>query len=733
MKKKTLLIPALSTVLVSTAVLTNTVYADEPVENAVLESSVALPPQVENNLVEPQAENSEVVATEAPAETLEVLPDTTEISEPTSEESQPQAIAEDNDTNKSAQENPVVSETDGTVTIINTNDIHGRIEEGRDVIGMAKLATIVKETRSQGETLVLDAGDAFQGMPISNSSKGEDMAKLMNQIGFDAMAVGNHEFDFSLEQAIKLEKMLEFPLLSVNTYVDGVRLFKPSVIIDKDKTIEGDEFVVIGVTTPETATKTHPKNVEKVVFRDPISEVENAIAEIEARAKAEGVSYKNYIVLGHLGIDASTKKEWQGSTMAEALSKNPLLKDKRVLMIDGHSHTLAEATYGDNTIYSQTGSYLNNVGKIVLTKDDMKVSFINAEQGKAYEADPEVAATVAEIKKRYEEVNAVVVVDASPVELQGERANVRVRETNLGNLISDSLLEYSKTGFSRPSNLAVMNGGGIRATIQKGQPITKGDIIAILPFGNFISQIKVTGKQVVDMFAHSLGSMVQKDSETGEVIRDENGQPLLGASGGFLHVSGANVYYDTNLEGEARILYVELLNPETGLIEPLDFAKDYYLTTNDFLAAGGDGYDMLGGAREEGPSMDVVFAEYLETVDLNDYEVINPNSRLISIDSTLDTDNDGFPDFIELILMTDPSNAENYPGMKMKDEKHDKQMMMSMDKKKSDSSKQVPVSYAKKYDTLPNTGSSNDTMLILLGLSMTTLGLYGIKKRSYGR
>ncbi|MGT2772477.1 cell surface ecto-5'-nucleotidase Nt5e [Streptococcus marimammalium] len=722
MKKKTLLIPALSTLLISTTVLTNTVYADEPVESTNSDLSVTLLPK---------SENTEIVTSEAPAKTKEVLPEKTIISEPISEESQPKVTDKDNNNNQTDEEILVVPETDNVITIINTNDIHGRIEEGRGVIGMAKLATIVNETRSQGETLVLDAGDAFQGMPISNSSKGEDMAKLMNLIGFDAMAVGNHEFDFSLEQAIKLEKMLEFPLLSVNTYVDGVRLFKPSVIIDKDKTVEGDEFVVIGVTTPETGTKTHPKNVEKVVFKDPISEVENAIAEIEARAKADGILYKNYIVLGHLGIDASTKKEWQGSTMAEALSKNPLLKDKRVLMIDGHSHTLAEATYGDNTIYSQTGSYLNNVGKIVLTKDDMKVSFINSEQGKGYKADPEVAAAVSKIKERFEKVNAVVVVDASPVELQGERENVRVRETNLGNLISDSLLEYSKTGFSRPSNLAVMNGGGIRATIQKGQPITKGDIIAILPFGNFISQIKVTGKQVVDMFAHSLGSMIQKNSETDEVIRDENGQPLLSASGGFLHVSGANVYYDTNLEGEARILYVELLNPETGKVEPIDLTKDYYLTTNDFLAAGGDGYDMLGGAREEGPSMDVVFAEYLENVDLKGYQVINPNSRLISIDSTLDTDNDGFPDFIEFILMTDPTNPMSNPSIR--DQQHDNQMMMSMDKKKSGSSKQVPVSYAKKYETLPNTGSSNDITLILLGLTMSTLGLYGIKKRNYGR
>ena len=216
--------------------------------------------------------------------------------------------------------------------------------------------------------------------------------------------------------------------------------------------------------------------------------------------------------------------------------------------------------------------------------------------------------------------------------MNGDRENVRVRETNLGNVVADSLYQYGQTGFSHPTDIAVTNGGGLRETIAKDKPITKGNVIAVLPFGNTISQIQVTGQQVLDMFEKSLGSILQVD-KAGKTVLDENGQPLLEPSGGFLQVSGVKVYYDTNLPSGKRILAVQVKNRTTGLYDRLDLAKIYYLTTNDFLAAGGDGYTMLGGAREEGPSMDAAFEDYLKTADLNAYEKINPNSRTISVDS----------------------------------------------------------------------------------------------------
>ncbi|WP_247938179.1 cell surface ecto-5'-nucleotidase Nt5e [Streptococcus gordonii] len=547
--------------------------------------------------------------------------------------------------------------------IIHTNDVHGRIVEEKGVIGDAKLAAVIEEERKNNpSTLVVDAGDAFQGLPISNSSKGEERAKLLNEMGYDAMAVGNHEFDFGLDEAKKYKEILNFPLLSSNTYVNGARLFEASTIVDKDKNVVGDEFVVIGVTTPETATKTHPKNVQGVTFKDPISEVNSVIDEVEARAAAEGKSYKNYVVLAHLGVDTTTPVEWRGSTLAEALSNNPKLKGKRVTVIDGHSHTVQSTTYGDNVTYNQTGSYLNNIGKITYKANQLlgNPQQISAASTKDVVPNAKIAAMVKKIKEAYDAENAKVVRDNSPVELNGQRENVRVRETNLGNVVADALYEYGQTGFSHKTDLAVTNGGGLRETIAKDKPITKGDVIAVLPFGNTISQIKVTGQNIADMFAKSLGSILQE--KNGQPILDENGQPLLEPSGGFLQVSGAKVYYDTTLPAEKRILHIEIKNPETGKYESLDPAKEYYLTTNDFLAAGGDGYTMLGGAREEGPSMDVAFADYLAKADLTAYSVINPNSRTISISSKKDSDGDGVSDIEEIKNGTDPSDPKSYPG-----------------------------------------------------------------------
>ena len=649
--------------------------------------------------------------------------------------------------------------------IIHTNDVHGRIVEEKGVIGDAKLAAVIEEERKNNpSTLVVDAGDAFQGLPISNSSKGEERAKLLNEMGYDAMAVGNHEFDFGLDEAKKYKEILNFPLLSSNTYVNGARLFEASTIVDKDKNVVGDEFVVIGVTTPETATKTHPKNVQGVTFKDPISEVNSVIDEVEARAAAEGKSYKNYVVLAHLGVDTTTPVEWRGSTLAEALSNNPKLKGKRVTVIDGHSHTVQSTTYGDNVTYNQTGSYLNNIGKITYKANQLlgNPQQISAASTKDVVPNAKIAAMVKEIKERYDAENAKVVRANSPVELNGQRENVRVRETNLGNVVADALYEYGQTGFSHKTDLAVTNGGGLRETIAKDKPITKGDVIAVLPFGNTISQIKVTGQNIADMFAKSLGSILQE--KNGQPVLDENGQPLLEPSGGFLQVSGAKVYYDTTLPAEKRILHIEIKNPETGKYESLDPAKEYNLTTNDFLAAGGDGYTMLGGAREEGPSMDVAFADYLAKADLTAYSVINPNSRTISISSKKDSDGDGVSDIEEIKNGTDSSDPKSYPGrtdvpngqsnqnpsgqnyqplpnysangnVVQPSYKTAAKVDPAKEEKKEEvatNSKPLTVNVAKTFASskarLPETGTKGSPALVIVSLFTAFLGILGFKK-----
>ncbi|HEM4128347.1 TPA: 5'-nucleotidase C-terminal domain-containing protein [Streptococcus suis] len=639
MKKKDFLLPVMSTLLLAPFVLAQQVQAAETTSSATTTSSTASSQEVAPS-TQVAAEQASTATTEAVEITSNEIADTTTATEPI--------------------------ETVEAV-IIHTNDVHGRIlEDTRSgVIGDAKAAAVIEEERAKVEnTIVVDAGDAFQGLPISNSTKGEDRANIMNEVGYDAMAVGNHEFDFGMEQAIKYKETLNFPLLSANTYVDGARVFEASTIVDKTPTVVGDEFVVIGVTTPETATKTHPKNVEGVIFADPITEVNKVIDEVEARALADNRVYNNYIILAHLGVDTTTPVEWRGSTLAQALSENSKLAGKRVIVIDGHSHTVESTTYGNNVTYNQTGSYLNNIGKVTLKSNQLlaEAGLISAADAKSVAPNAKIEALVAEIKAKYEAENAQVVIANNPVELNGERSNVRVRETNLGNAVTDAIYAYGQTGFSNKTSLAVTNGGGIRATIAKDQPVTKGDIIAVLPFGNIVSQITVTGQQIADMFAKSLSATLQADKETGAPVLDENGRPLLEASGGFLHVSGAKVFYDTSLPAEKRVLLVGIFNPETGLYEDLDSAKTYYLATNDFLAAGGDGYTMLGGAREEGPSMDSVFADYLKVANLSVYNEVNPNSRLVSVDSTLDTDKDKYLDFVEVYHSTNPNDSFSYPG-----------------------------------------------------------------------
>ena len=726
--KKQFLLPILSTALLAPAFLASQVYAEEgptPTETTkiVPAATTKVEPEVPTTVEPATPVTSEVVSEEAP-------------------------------------ETPVKEEQD--TVILHTNDVHGRIVEEKGVIGDAKLATVIEQERAKTNqtTLVVDAGDAFQGLPISNSTKGEARAKILNEMGYDAMAVGNHEFDFGLDEAKKYKEILNFPLLSSNTYVNGARLFEAATIVDKNKDVEGDEFVVIGVTTPETATKTHPKNVKGVTFTEPIAEVNKVIEEIQAKALAEGKDYKHYVVLAHLGVDTTTPVEWRGSTLAEALSKNPLLKGKRVTVIDGHSHTVESTTYGDNVTYNQTGSYLHNVGKITYKSRQLlgNPSQVPAADAKKLEANPKIAAMVKEIKEKYDAENAVEVVSNSPVELNGDRENVRVRETNLGNVVADSLYQYGQTGFSHPTDIAVTNGGGLRETIAKGKPITKGNVIAVLPFGNTITQIQVTGQQVLDMFEKSLGSILQVDKD-GKTVLDENGQPLLEPSGGFLQVSGVKVYYDTNLPSGKRVLAVQVKNHTNGAYEKLDLSKTYYLTTNDFLAAGGDGYSMLGGVREEGPSMDAAFEDYLKTADLNQYEKINPNSRTISVDSknfTMSEEQGKEQDPAKpgKDSATDPANPEKDPAITptqpgknqettpAKSEQDSATKTTPSEKNPGTTPAQpstVKVDYkaADKFTNkttvseklLPNTGSEQSILMMLLGMILGVTALWTSRKQ----
>lgn len=492
-------------------------------------------------------------------------------------------------------------------TILHTNDIHGRFveEEGR-VIGMAKVKGLKDQYHPD---LVVDSGDAFQGLPVSNNSKGDEMAKAMNGVGYDAMTIGNHEFDFGYDQLMRLQKQLNFPMVSSNIYKNGQRVFQPSTIVNKNNIRYG----IVGVTTPETKTKTSPTAVEGVEFKDPLPSVTQAMTDIKNNVDV-------FVILSHLGVDKSTKSIWRGDYLIDQLTKSGAFKQP-IFVLDGHSHTVIEhgEHYGKNNVLAQTGTALANVGRVDFNFQNKKASDVNASltnvaDAKDVTADPQIEAQTKKANDEFLKETSTVVIPNNSVTFNGERAQARTQETNLGNLITDAMEAYGAKNFSHQPDFAVTNGGGIRASIEKGK-VTENDIITVLPFGNLISQIQVKGSDVEKAFEHSLSS----DTET------QDGKTVLAPNGGFLQVSDSiRVYFDINKEAGHRVNAIKVLNKETGVYEDLDPNRTYYVTTNDFTANQGDGYDMFGGQREEGISLDAVVAQYIKEADLSKYDTTEP-------------------------------------------------------------------------------------------------------------
>lgn len=531
-----------------------------------------------------EAATTQVVTTEVPT-TEKVTTEAPTSETPTTEQATTEAPAGPN-----------------TVKILHTNDMHGRLdaEDGR-VIGMAKVKTIKDKEQP---TLMFDAGDAFQGLPLSNFSKGADMAKAMNAVGYDAMTVGNHEFDFGFDTAMNYKKLLNFPILSSNVYKDGKSVYAPSTIIEKN----GKKYGVIGVTTPETATKTHPNNIIGVSFLDPVASVTAEMKKLQGKVDA-------FIILSHLGIDTTTKEAWRGDYLASKIAGNKDFKNNAIVILDGHSHSVIENGELKNTVMlAQTGTALANIGKVTFdlqnkVATNMKASMIKEADTKEVTQDAAVKAIVETAKDNFGKATSEVVFH-NPVQLQGERNDVRTRETNLGNAIADAMEAYSVNGFDTAGDFAVTNGGGIRASIDGNKDVTIGDIIKVLPFGNTITQISVKGADVKAMFEHALSApVVEKDGKTG-----------LDANGAFLHISKSiKVHYDMTKPAGERVYAIEVFNKKTNKFEPLNNAKTYKVVTNDFLAVGGDGYTMLGGPREEGPSLDAVVRQYFKAADMTAY------------------------------------------------------------------------------------------------------------------
>jgi 5'-nucleotidase len=474
------------------------------------------------------------------------------------------------------------AQEDMTLTIVHMNDIHARVESSSSEIGLAAITAQIKTLKVQNpNTLVLDAGDAIHGLSIATLTKGESVIEIYNDMGIDAMAAGNHDFDYGQDRLVELKNLANFPILSANVLKeDNTKLMMDYVI----KEVNGVKVGIFGLTTPETTFKTHPDNIVGLKFQDPIAVAKYMVAVLDDKTDM-------IIALAHLGLDASTE------ITSEVLA---MQVDGIDLIVDGHSHTLlTEGKVVNDTTIVQTGEYGKNLGIVDIDFVGNQIESITPRlmtkaEFSTITPDQGILDKITEIKAGLEDVTSAIVGDTS-VLLEGTRAKVRTGETNLGNAIANSMLEA--TG----ANIAFTNGGGIRASIDVGE-ITRGEVLTVLPFGNIIVTKEILGSDL--KAALELGL----DSYPAE-------------KGAFPHIAGMKVSFDDTKPAGSRVVSVVI----DGVA--LDLDKTYIMATNDFLAAGGDGYTMFTYGEKVGEYMtlDEALVNYVKA---NDMASVNVDGRI---------------------------------------------------------------------------------------------------------
>ena len=469
----------------------------------------------------------------------------------------------------SAEEAAVISAAPADeIVILHTNDVHCSYEAYDKVAALAKDAD-----------LLVDAGDAIQGGVIGTLSKGEYIVDIMNEIGYDAAVPGNHEFDYDMDQFLKLAKeKAEYPYLSAN-FVD--KTGKPGFDAYKLCEADGRKVACVGLTTPETFTKSTPTYFQDgngnyiYGFCEGGNGQELYAAAQKAIDAAEAAGADYVIGLGHLGIDGESSPWTSKEVIANTTGFDAF--------IDGHSHsTFAETVKdkaGNDVAFAQTGTKLANVGKITI-KADGTITCENIDLANVT-ADADTTAYIAGVTEKFDALQNTVVAKTE-VELtingaDGKRA-VRSAETNLGDLCADAYR------VMLGADVAFVNGGGVRANLAAGD-ITYGDIVNVHPFGNEACLVKVTGQQIKD--ALELGASAYP-----------------GESGGFLQVSGLTYTIDSTIPSsvvrDEKNMFVKVdgayrvSDIQVGG-QPLDVNKTYTLASHNYmLKSQGDGYAMFG-------------------------------------------------------------------------------------------------------------------------------------------
>ena len=480
------------------------------------------------------------------------------------------------------------------IVVLYTNDVHCGIDENIGYAGLAAYKKLV-ESRTGNVTLV-DCGDTVQGDALGTVSKGELIVDLMNGIGYDYAVPGNHEFGYGMEQLSALIGEAEATYLGCNiTYTGENRNLLSSVKPYEIKEYGGKKVAYIGVLTPASLTSAPPSSFMedgKFVYGFYGESEEAFYAQVQKNidaCKEEGADH--VIVLAHLGDE-----EGSGAPSSTGLIKHTVGIDA---VLDGHAHkTISSGVVrdkeGNAVLLSSTGTKLNAIGQMVITADGYISTGLITDFG---EKDSETEAAVQKAKDDcadiLKEVVATSDIALSVSDEKGIRM-VRNRETAIGNLCADACRSVSG------ADIAVVNGGGIRADLPKGN-ITYSDIISVHPHGNTLCVTKATGQQILDML-----EMASRNTKS---VYEENGN-ATGELGGFMQVSGLRYTIDTSVpssvkldgkgfflsvDGERRVKDVQVQKKD-GTYADIDPQATYTLASNSYLIKeGGDGINMFVG------------------------------------------------------------------------------------------------------------------------------------------
>ena len=489
-----------------------------------------------------------------------------------------------------------------TIVILYENDVHCAVE------GYSKLAAMKNELKSEYEYVgVVSSGDFVQGGTLGAVSKGEYIVELMNLVGYDAIAPGNHEFDYTISRLTELYELSETKYISCNFAKIGEEktYFEPYTIVSY-----GDvDIAYIDIITPETITSARPSQFRnengEIIYTFNESRLYELVQESIDEATEDGADY--VIALSHIGYDESGEL----NDVTDVIENT----DGLDVVLDAHSHSVIEEKIvkdksGDDVLLSSTGTGFENIGKLTIANGEFDTELVKTETYTKTDAD--VDAYIAEINESYAELGNRKIGE-SKVELithneEGTRL-VRTAETNLGNLCSDALF------FVTNADVSYVNGGGLRAPIKSGD-MTFNDIYSVFPFNNRIVTAEITGQVLLDMLEMSMISYPQED-------------------GAFPHMSGitfsvnksipSSIKVDENgfftkVDGDYRVYDVKVLDKESGNYKALELDKKYILAAADYYILNfGSGMSMFKDAKvvESEGMLDVEVLERYITDNLN--------------------------------------------------------------------------------------------------------------------